>query len=255
MNYFFYSLFIVCFFFQSCKKAQNEQKNSSYQPGVVISFDDAFIDEWYNVNDTLIPYDWRATFFVTEFQKLSSDKLKKINQLKDLGHEIGGHGYNHLDAQKFCLSNGINNYLNQEISPMILSMGNNGVVPTSFAYPYGSRNHQIDSLLFTHFKILRGTTYGNLLPADQKCYFDNNRLVFGIGIDSHYSHFSISYVIKLLKYALEQNKIVIFYAHKPVLSYTKKYETEYNTLLEICKFVKINKMKFYTMSELAHYLK
>jgi hypothetical protein len=46
------------------------------------------------------------------------------------------------------------------------------------------------------------------------------------------------------------NKIVIFYAHKPVPTFQNNYETEYQTLIEICNYVKSNNMKFYKMSEL-----
>jgi hypothetical protein len=43
--------------------------------------------------------------------------------------------------------------------------------------------------------------------------------------------------------AKNNNKIVIFYAHKPVPTFQNNYETEYQTLFEICNYVKSNNMK------------
>ena len=225
-------------------------RQTNLQAGVVISFDDDYVDEWYEVNDILQPYDWKATFFVTKFNQLSSAKIQKLKDLKDDGHEIGGHGLNHINASTFISQNGTSAYLNQEIYPMLNLMNDNELSPTSFAYPYGSRNSIADNLLFNEFKILRGTTYGSSNPSSQICYYNNNRLVFGLGIDKNYSHFSIPYFKQLLEYANNNNKIVIFYAHKPVPNFQNNYETEYQTLIEICNYVKNNNMKFYKISEL-----
>ena len=223
---------------------------SNLQSGIVISFDDDFVDEWFEVNNILQPYDWKATFFVTRFNQLSSAKIQKLKDLKSYGHEIGAHGLNHVNATTFISANGTNEYFNQEILPMLNLMNNNDLSPTSFAYPYGSRNATSDNLLLNEFQIIRGTTYGNTNPASQNCYYNNNRLVFGLGIDNNYSHFSIPYFLSLLEYAKNNNKIIIFYAHKPVPSFQNNYETEYQTLIEICNYVKNANMKFYKMSEL-----
>lgn len=129
-------------------------------------------------------------------------------------------------------------------------MDNNSLPTTSFAYPNGARNTSIDNILFNDFEILRGTTYGNSNPPTQNCYYNGNRIVFGLGIDNSYPHFSISYFLSLLQYAKNNNKIVIFYAHKPVEKAQANYETEFETLIQICQFVKANNMKFYKISEL-----
>ena len=94
----------------------NQQSN--LQSGVVISFDDDYVDEWFEVNNVLEPYDWKATFFVTKFNQLSTAKIQKLKDLKIDGHEIGGHGLNHLNAPNFISANGTAEYLNQEIIPM-----------------------------------------------------------------------------------------------------------------------------------------
>jgi hypothetical protein len=246
-----FSICVLFFILFSCAKSDDskpiEQINKS---GVVISFDDDYVNEWYDVDAVLNQYDWKATFFVTRFNQLSIDKVQKITSLKNNGHEIGGHGLNHLNAPSFIASNGVLQYQLQEITPMMNVMNASDIYPTSFAYPYGARNEATDQLLFNNFKVLRGTTYGDLSPASQNCYYFNKNLIYGLGIDKSYSHYSISYFISLLEYAKKNNKIVIFYAHKPVPMSINNYETEYQTLVEICKYVKQNNMKFYKISEL-----
>jgi peptidoglycan/xylan/chitin deacetylase (PgdA/CDA1 family) len=247
-RHFFLILSIVLFSCSENDDALNQQSNR--QSGVVISFDDDYVDEWFEVNTILQSYDWKATFFVTRFNQLSIDKIQKLKNLKSYGHEIGAHGLNHINVPTFISANGTSEYLNQEIYPMFNLMKINELVPTSFAYPYGSRSSLTDKLLLNEFQIIRGTTYGKSNPASQNCYYANNRLVFGLGIDKNYSHFNIQYFLSLLDYANKNNRIVIFYAHKPVPSFQNKYEAEYQTLIEISNYVKNNNMKFYTMSEL-----
>lgn len=237
----------------SCNDSEtvtDEQTNS--KSGVVITFDDDFVDEWSLINSILEPYNWKATFFVTKFNQLSPAKIQKLKDLKLYGHEIGAHGLNHINAPTFISENGTNAYLNTEIFPMNNLMNANDLSPTAFAYPFGARNATTDSVLLNEYQILRGTTYGNANPASQNCYYTNNRVVFGLGIDNSYPHFSIPYFISLLNYAKKNNKIVVFYAHKPVTIHHGNYETEYQTLIEICKYVKNNNMKFYKISELIN---
>lgn len=252
-----YLLFIVSILIFSCSDNEDIQvpvptptPQKILQSGVVISFDDDFVNEWYDVNAILKDYNWKATFFVTKFDQLTADEIQKLKDLKKEGHEIAAHGLNHWNAPYFINKKGVNGYLNMEINPMIYLMNCNDLHTTSFAYPYGARDAKSDEVLLNKFQIIRGTTYGDPSPDLQNCYYNNSRLVFGLGIDNSYPHFSIPYFISLLDYANTNHKIVIFYAHKTVPVSTSNYETEYETLTEICHYVKTNHMRFYKMSEL-----
>lgn len=241
----------------SCGKLKNiskhstlEDKKAPIESGVVITFDDNTVNDWFEVNNILNIYDWRATFFVSNFISLSENEILKLKSLKLIGHEIAGHGFQHVNSVNYIKENGKTAYLNAEIYPMLNLMKENDLPITSFAYPRGSRNPLVDSLLFNEFKMLRGTVYGAPKPKKAECYYENNRLVKGLGIDGVYEHSSIPYFISLLAYAKKHNKIVVFYAHKPVPTFQSDYEVEYKALIEICEFVKSNDMKFYTLSEL-----
>lgn len=247
---FFIGLFIF-FGFLVLSFSETKSKKTKIQPGIVISFDDDYVDEWTNADLILQKYKWKATFFVTKFNQLSKLKIGKLKVLKKAGHEIGGHGLNHLNAIIYKTKYGSSNYLKTEINPMLNVMKINDLAPTSFAYPFGFRTSLTDNKLFNIFKIIRGTTYCKVPPSSQNCYYTYNKLVFGLGIDKNYPHSSIPYFLSLLEYAKKNNKIVIFYAHKPVNISHKNKEIEYKTLIALCKYVQTNNMKFYKMSELA----
>ena len=241
----------ITLFASSCSEDENHTLPiPTYPAGVVITFDDDYVNEWEMAHTVLKDYSWRATFCVSKVNQLSSEKINKLIELQDYGHEIAGHGLNHLNAISTSNPIGIDTYFNQEIAPMMTFMNNNTLFVNSFVYPYGARNTATDSKLFTTFKVLCGTTYGSTTPSQQNCYYNNSNLVFGLGIDNSYSHFSVPYFIQLLEYAKANNKILIFYAHKPVTTLTANYQTEMNTLIQICDFVKHNNMKFYKLSEL-----
>ena len=231
----------------SCSKSEDAYLPiANYQSGVVVTFDDDYVNEWVNAHDILKNYSWKATFCVSKIDELNLEKINKLTVLQNYGHEIAGHSLHHISAT----SMGIDDYFNTQITPMMTYMNTNGFNINSFAYPYGKRNTTTDYKLFTTFKVLRGTTYGLEKPSRQNCYYNNSNLVYGLGIDNSYSHFSLAYFIQLLEYAKANNKILILYAHKPVQTSTADYQTEMNTLIQICDYVNNNNMKFYTLSEL-----
>jgi hypothetical protein len=56
--------------------------------------------------------------------------------------------------------------------------------------------------------------------------------------------------LDLLIYARDNNKILSVYSHHIVEEVTEEYQTSIATMEMICKFVRVNNMKFYTISEL-----
>ncbi|WP_051929469.1 polysaccharide deacetylase family protein [Flavobacterium sp. 83] len=251
-NKIFKFILLCTFFLFSCENKTTSQKSNAKEinPGVVISFDDTSINEWYQADKILSKYSWKATFCVSKINTLSHSEIKELKQLQKEGHEIAGHGFHHFNAPKFVAKNGVDAYINQEINPMLTLMHFYNFKVTSFAYPFGFRNTNIDKALFKKFKIIRGTTYGAEDPFFQNCYFNNSRLVYGIGIDTDHPNFSIPYLLKLLDYAERKHKILVLFGHKPVQNITANYQTKMETLQLICSYVKQHNMTFYTLSEL-----
>ena len=239
---------LIGFFFYSCSSTKTPTTNS--KAGVVITFDDYFVNEWKEADAQLTKYNWKATFCVSNFEKLSVSDISNLKELQTKGHEIAGHGFRHLNAKEFTKKNNKKQYLIIEIFPLIEALKKEGINIKSFAYPFGAKTQTLDFELKKHFEIIRGTAKGGKKVADNTNFYNGTRLANGIGIDSNYEHFDLNYLAKVLHFAKKNNKIVVFYAHKPVENATKEYEVELKTLITLCQFVAQNKMKFYTLQEL-----
>jgi peptidoglycan/xylan/chitin deacetylase (PgdA/CDA1 family) len=245
-------ILLCTFFLFSCENKKPTIKPQPTHPnaGVVITFDDTSVNEWFDTDKILNKYSWKATFCVSKINTLNYSEITKLLKLQQEGHEITGHGFHHFNAPKFVAKNGIDKYINQEINPMLDLMHFYSFKVTSFAYPFGFRNSEIDAALLKKFKIVRGATYGAQEPFFQNCYFNNSKLVFAIGIDTDHPNFSIPYLIKLLDYAKRKHKILILFGHIPVQKITANYQTKIKTLELICNYVKQHNMTFYSLSEL-----
>ena len=238
----------------SCK-IQPVEKVDVAGGGVAFTFDDDYVDDWYNVHNILKEYNWRATFFVSNFHKLDSNQVEKLKILNEYGHEIGGHGLNHLKANSYVRENGITAYLENEIYPMKKIMAENGFYLSSFAYPFGSKNNEINVVLLNEFKVIRAGTSEHLKPFIKRmiekirCRSCFPNMVYGIGIDYTYG-LDMSYIKSLIKKAKKKNNVAIFYAHKTVEIVDGDYQISYQRLIEICEYIKENDMKFLLISDL-----
>lgn len=221
-----------------------------YQAGVVLSFDDVYIKEWFEANKVLKHYSWKATFCVCKINTLNTEELKELHELEKDGHEIAGHGLHHYNAVSYVEKYGIDSYIAQEIDPMINLMKKDSFKISSFAYPDGERTSKLDSALLTKFKIIRGRAFGDETPKMQDCFFNKKRTVFAFDIDNNHINFSIPYLMKLLKYAKKNNRILILCSHKVVKNVTANYQTKLETLKLICNYINQNNMKYYTLSDL-----
>ena len=240
-------LLCTLFLLFSCKEKPDPKP---YRAGVILSFDDAYVKEWFDTDQILQKYSWKATFCVCKINTLRHSEIKKLLELQKEGHEIAGHGLHHYHAEKFVKKYGINDYLKQEINPMLNLMHFYGFKVTSFVYPYGGRNTKLDESLLKKFKIVRGRAFCEEAANVQGCYFNNSRIVYSFSIDDTHNHFNIPHLLKLLDYAKRNDKILILNSHKTVENVTGDYQTKNSTLELICQYIKRNNMKFYALSDL-----
>lgn len=127
--------------------------------GIVLSFDDRKnIESWGNSRELLNSRGVKATFFVDNWGTINDWELEILNNLSSDGHEIGYHSTSHGDYYDFLEQNlTAENYFQMEIIEGLELMESYGYLPTSFAYPMGHRNTDIDELALTEFSVLRGT--------------------------------------------------------------------------------------------------
>lgn len=127
--------------------------------GLALSFDDRDIAGWYGLLPMFARYRARVTFFISQFHALSPEELDQLHAIAAAGHSIDYHSTNHLNAETFSRANGVEGYLTEDVMPDLAAMRANGFDPLVFAYPFGSRNAELDTALATHFRFLRASDF------------------------------------------------------------------------------------------------
>ena len=190
------------------------------KPGVVLTFDDHFIEEWLRADRLFRRFNARVTFFICEFDRLSPRQIGGLQQLKSAGHAIGCHGLHHLDAVEFLRQNSEDEYVETEILPALRAMEQAGLPPSSFAYPMSSNNAHTDRLLRTHFRHLRS---GAFLNEEQRlCDVDRifthidqlpqTDCLYGKSIDAG-ADFSLHAIRDAFTTARRNAQVITFYSH------------------------------------------
>ncbi|WMJ73692.1 polysaccharide deacetylase family protein [Cytophagaceae bacterium ABcell3] len=243
-------LCLIVLFLCNCNKHQTDR-----QPGVCISFDDRFVDEWYEIKDLLDTYDAKVTFFVTQFDSLSPSEIDKLKALQDAGHEIASHGALHVISEHYIKEHSYKKYLDDEINHNIATMEKHGFPPKTFAYPYGAKYWFTDYLLKNRFNLLRGVASHNKekdLSAVSKAYyrFEGNRVLDALGID-HLNNIPKDMMSKALQRAAAHHEVLLLFGHKPTHNPSSdSYEVDIEFLTFILKEAQQKGLKFYRFNEL-----
>jgi peptidoglycan/xylan/chitin deacetylase (PgdA/CDA1 family) len=210
--------------------------------GIVFSFDDCYIDEWYAHRALFNKYDVRATFFITRPHLLDSNQIFKLKILESDGHEIACHGYGHKNATDYQVPE---DYINQQIKPALQNLQEIGFNVTSFAYPFGASTTNLDSLLLIYFRTIRKATYNiqnTTIDQYSEIYANNNsfRIVNSMGIDNNYAITPENFKTGILR-ARKNNEMLILHAHRIDTSYSEyTVNSEYlEELFLICKKYRI----------------
>jgi peptidoglycan/xylan/chitin deacetylase (PgdA/CDA1 family) len=217
---------------------------------LILTFDDDSVADWHETDRVLSPYHWKATFCVSNFEKLGNEERKKLLALQNKGHEIACHSATHLKAVDFVASHSISDYIATDITPAIAAMSEYGLTIYSFVYPHGARNQELDRALLKYFDILRGTVYGMKPIAEHKCFANGSRVVSGLGIDRHYGN-ELPYLLQVLQFAAANDKIAVFYGHRTHRDDSPELTTGHHTLETICRYAQKYGMRFLTLRELS----
>jgi len=126
---------------------------------LVVTFDDAHIDNWHSYRDLFAAYGARATFFVTRFPRQSQTSHELLRELYADGHAIESHGAVHENGPAFAEEFGVQAYVDDVVIPSLDSMRENGFAPTTFAYPYGDRTGELDDAILEHVELVRSISW------------------------------------------------------------------------------------------------
>lgn len=225
------------------------------EPGICVSFDDRTIEDWYRMRDLFKEYNASVTFFVTQFDSLSSSEVDMLRELEKEGHEIGSHGALHVISENYIKAYSYNQYLKNEIEASIASMRSQGFEPKAFAYPYGAKYWFTDILLLDKFEVLRGVASiddeHDITSIDEIFYdFDDDRTLNAISMDQN-SRLTKDMIQKAMKRASDNKEVLLLYGHCPI---NNNDRSAYNFDIEFLKFIlseaKSNNLKHFKMSEL-----
>ncbi|MDR2783069.1 MAG: polysaccharide deacetylase family protein [Treponema sp.] len=113
--------------------------------GVLLSFDDDYLEAWERSFDLFDRYGARVTFFV------QGKPLDFAKRALARGHDVGYHTIRHLNLSRVSRA-----VFTEETTSQIAAFRNAGIPLRSFAYPYGFSSPWMHEELFHSFAILRG---------------------------------------------------------------------------------------------------
>jgi len=244
MKYLVFILLILV----SCNNSHYMFKKDG-QPGIMLSFDDRYPNQWFDMLEMLNKYDAFATFFVTQIDSLTTEEIEKLESIQSKGHEIGFHGAKHVLSEHYIKRYDINTYIKDEIVSGINRMNKAGFYPTSFAYPYSAKYWYTDSELLKYFYILRSTVPLNrnkdiTLIDDIYYSFDGNRLIYSVSIDKS-SGIEIEVIERAIQRVVNNNEVLMLHAHQPGVDFDVRY------LEHILMLANKYNLVFYTVSDLV----
>ncbi len=229
-----------------CKKF--EKAGNVAQPGIVLTFDDDRVDNWYKYLPLLDSVGAKATFYISRYHNLSPQKKAKLAVIRNHGHEIAYHSTNHLNMMDYVYKykHPIEELIQKEVEPDLLRMRQDGFNPVTFAYPFGAHNPIIDRALKKYFKSVRALN-GSFDFTKSLVSSTHNDVLYGLGIDKKSGRSSAD-IIKILHSVKNNSTIAVFVAHD---INTGGLCISIETLKLVIGFVKANNFRFYTAAEIS----
>ena len=213
-----------------------------------LTFDDRNFKNWINSLPLWRKYDAHATFFVSG--KIDEEALTVMHRLQDEGHSVGLHALHHVKA-----AGRQEDYIAGEIMPQLSVCRQNGIGIRAFAYPYSSRDENIDRMLFEHFDLLRGGAAQILMPgenvAEKERFFvpdvAEKQLFYGSPVSGN---FDFDTVQRCFRRAAGSGEVIVFYAHDVVKKVAPSHHISFGQLEVLLKLARALNMNICGMNEL-----
>jgi peptidoglycan/xylan/chitin deacetylase (PgdA/CDA1 family) len=120
-----------------------------------LTFDDRYIEEWFNHSRFLSELGVCATFFVSGIDQITSSQIDKLLEMQSYGHEIGCHSLCHFHPIKFLEVFTVKDYMQYEVFPALRQMKAYGFRVDSWAYPFNAYTLNLAREIAQHFKVQR----------------------------------------------------------------------------------------------------
>jgi peptidoglycan-N-acetylglucosamine deacetylase len=243
----FCAILVIVGSLSSCKKF--DKPGSMKAPGVVLTFDDDRVDNWFTYLPMLDSAGVKVTFYICKYNRFTADQKRKLAVIQSHGHEIAFHSTNHYNMENYVYkeNHSIENLMRCEVEDGLKLMNKDGFYPVTFAYPYGAHNGLLDKSLMRYFKSVRALN-GTQDFSKSIVSTSSNDVLYGLGIDKS-SKRSDADVINVLQSAKSNNACVVLVAHD--INTSNKLSVTLERLLKIMAFVKANNLKYYSASEIS----
>jgi peptidoglycan-N-acetylglucosamine deacetylase len=227
-------------FDESADNLNLDVASTNLEPGIALTFDDAYFDEWIDMLPILNKYKAKVTFFISlNYPKKDINCKEKIIKLKNAGNEIGLHTINHPYLSTYLKHHSIYDYYKNEILPEVRFFNSIGIRPSSFAYPYGQYNAESNKLLSQYFNKIRCINGSANIKKVEKI----------IGASAIMTTSLKDFKDEIL-YAKLDSSIWVLVEHRPVKKVASNDTFTFSMLDSICKFVSEHNMRFYCLQEI-----
>ena len=242
-----FALGIIVLFLAGCKKF--EKSGFLRNPGIVLTFDDDRVDNWYANLAILDSVGARATFYICKYQRFTPEQKRKLAVIQSHGHEIAFHSTNHYNLMDYVYKqkHTIEEMMHNEVEAGLKAMNADGFYPTTFAYPYGAHNGLYDKLLMRYFKSVRalnGTEDYSLSLAPM----EKNNLLYGLVIDKNGKRTDEA-IMHLIRSAAANKAYVVLVGHN--INSSIALSTTKERLFKIFNMVRSLGLNYYTASEIS----
>lgn len=219
------------------------------KPGIALTFDDYTVNDWYKCLPLFDSFGVRATYYISNYNKLSREEISKLKIIQQHGHEIAFHTTNHCNLVKYLNNTSMSKLVQNEIVAGLKKMNADQFYPTTFAYPYGQHNQALDNELLKYFKSVRALNGTNNYTKSM-AIAGNNKILYGLGIDVS-SKRPLDVLLKLVHNAYENNVCLVFVSHHVDQPQTN-LQTPLQNLRAIIREASSLGMNFYTISEISN---
>lgn len=216
-------------------------------PGVVLSFDDDFVENWFEYRDLFLDNGVKATFFVTRPDELSEEAVLQLQILEADGHEIACHGLTHVSPKEYAEEHSVAAYVRDEVVPALETLRGYGFDPQTFSYPWGGRSNELDAALSNVFSLLRAS--GTIDDSRSQYLWDGSNPIHGARIDTGTA--TIEEVTAAMDDVLLSGGALVLYAHR-ILDSSEFSHVTPDLLEAVIQAAVDRELPFYRFQDLVH---
>lgn len=220
------------------------------EPGIVLTFDDNYVDNWYEYLPMLDSAKVKATFYICKYNRLDREQKNKLAVIQSHGYEIAFHSTNHYNMVDYVYKqkHTIDELMKCEVEDGLKMMNRDGFFPVTFAYPAGAHNGILDKSLMRYFKSVRALN-GTSDYSKSLVQSEHNEVLYGLGIDQS-SKRTDENVLSLINSASENHACAIFVAHG--INTSSPLSVQKERLIKMFSRIKALGLKYYTVSEISN---